>query len=101
MQVLAEDVGAIRFLEWKQGSVRVPCVMPGWIATQLWDLLRSGDEEIVGCMASGPHSLTAVEMDGWAIDTSGSAREFWSISVFVFVCMGVCVCGHRYFGQCS
>jgi hypothetical protein len=25
VQVLAEDVGAMRFLEWTQGSVRVPC----------------------------------------------------------------------------
>lgn len=63
-------MGEIHFLEWKQGSVRVPCIMPGWLAAQLWDLVRSADQELVECMVRGLHALSALELDGWAIDIS-------------------------------
>eukprot|EP00960_Hanusia_phi_P050748 760400-Hanusia_phi.AAC.12 len=52
--MLCGDVGEIRFLEWKQGSVRVPCCMPGWVAHHLWNLFRTGDEELVRCMFEVP-----------------------------------------------
>jgi len=65
---LAADVGEIRFLEWRQGSVRVPCILPTWMAFMLWDLVRRGDEEVLHALCGhGPHVLRAVEMDGWAI----------------------------------
>ena len=63
---LAADVGEIRFLEWRQGSVRVPCILPTWMAFMLWDLVRRGDEEVLQALCGdGPHVLRAVEMDGW------------------------------------
>lgn len=65
-KVLADDVGSIRFLEWRQGSVRVPCVMPNWLANVLWDLARGGCAEVLALL-EGPHKLCAIEMDGWAI----------------------------------
>ena len=65
---LAADVGEIRFLEWRQGSVRVPCLLPTWMAFMLWDLVRCGDKELLGAMCGdGPHVLRALEMDGWSI----------------------------------
>ena len=62
---LSGDVGEIRFLEWRQGSVRVPCILPSWLAHLLWDMLSGGDAELRACMCGeGPHVLRAIEMDG-------------------------------------
>jgi hypothetical protein len=41
--------------------------MPGWVAHHVWDLFRAGDSELVTGLLSGPHTLRAVEMDGWAL----------------------------------
>jgi hypothetical protein len=47
--------------------MQVPCRMPGWVAHHVWDLFRAGDSELVTGLLSGPHTLRAVEMDGWSL----------------------------------
>ena len=89
---LASDVGEIRFLEWRQGSVRVPCIMPTFLARLLWELLRAGDDELLQFIfAEGPHALRAVEMDGLMCVCCVCARARVRVRVCVSVCLSVCL----------
>ena len=45
----------------------MPCRMPLWVAQGVWELFRRGDQELVLQMQQQPHTLRAVEMDGWSL----------------------------------